>query len=293
MMMRDRVARARPLLAVLALLLVPTMALRRSDEPRGPSFQNSIDVRMVRIPAGSFQMGNALPTDHRGLGQSWYRTHGDYDETPVHDVRISRALYISETEITVDQFQQFRQEYHDAGRYSPSVTGVSYAEAEAFCRWLTARERRPYRLPTEAEWEYVARAGSTGHFSSGSTLPRDGEANAFGVKNMHTGALEWVADWYGPYRPDAQDDPVGPASGWGRVVRGGGPQGPRGDRPHGLLPYYRRSANRASAPVHYRGMHPIGFRIVMGEPSRTPPYPVERPLPLELVKQREPHVTAG
>ncbi|MPZ19727.1 MAG: SUMF1/EgtB/PvdO family nonheme iron enzyme [Luteitalea sp.] len=293
-MMKCPTARRRLLVAALAAILVAaTTGLRPADEPLEPFFENSIDVRMVRIPAGTFRMGSTRPTDHRVLGQSWYRTHGDYDETPVHDVRISRDFYISETEITVGRFQEFRQEYHDAGRYSPAVTGISYDEATAFCRWLSGREGRPYRLPTEAEWEYVARAGSASHFSSGDTPPSHGEANALGVKNMHTGALEWVADWYGPYRPESQVDPVGPASGWGRVVRGGGPQGPRGNRPHGLLPYYRRSANRASAPLHYRGMHPIGFRIVMGELPRTPPYPARQPFSLELVKQRNAHVDAG
>jgi formylglycine-generating enzyme required for sulfatase activity len=269
--------------------------LASSNEPAARTFENSIGMRMVRIPAGSFQMGNDRATDPKTLKQHHLLTHGDYDEAPVHDVLISRDFYIGETEVTVDQFQQFRQEFQDAGRFTPYVTGISHDEAVAFCKWLTARERQPYRLPTEAEWEYAARAGSSLHFSSSDDAPPDGTANGFGIKNMHGAALEWVADWYGPYRWRAtpQADPVGPAAGWGRVVRGGGPQGPRRDRQHGLLPFYRRSANRASAPPIYQGMHTIGFRVVMGEAPRTVPDLAEQPFPSQFLQQTRPDVAAG
>jgi formylglycine-generating enzyme required for sulfatase activity len=264
-----------------------------AQEPPGKSFENALGVRMIRIAAGTLRMGNVLATDHRALGQHVLLTHGDYDETPVHDVRLSRDFYMSETEITVPQFQQFRQEYQNASRFSPAVTGVSYDEAVAFCRWLARREGKPYRLPTEAEWEYVARAGSASHFSSGAQPPADDHVNAFGVRNIHSGALEWVSDWYGPYRPEPQVDPVGPDSGWGRVVRGGGPQGARGDRPSGLAPFYRRSANRASAPPTYSGMHPIGFRVVMGEAPATPPHPADVSFSLQFVKPVPAQISAG
>src|SRR5262249_50496872 len=129
-------------------------------------------------------------------------------------------------------------------------------------------ENKRYRLPTEAEWEYVARAGSSDHFSSGPLPPASGVANAYGVKNMHTDAMEWVNDWYDLYRDGSQVDPVGPKSGIGRVVRGGGlnrpfAEDPRNKYPNdGRLPFYRRSANRAGVAPHYRGRHDIGFRIV-------------------------------
>ncbi|HWB83199.1 MAG TPA: SUMF1/EgtB/PvdO family nonheme iron enzyme [Bryobacteraceae bacterium] len=276
-----------------AALSIFALGYLRAAKEEGSSYVNSIGIRMVRIPAGKFRMGNDLPTDPKTLGQDNLFPHGDYDETPVHEVTISHDFYMSETEVTTLQFQEFRMDYQDAGRYPPYVSGVSWDEATAFCDWLSKKEKRPYRLPTEAEWEYAARAGTQTLFSSGNLPPRTGEANAWGLKNMHTDAMEWVRDWYGPYPDSPQTDPVGPISGFARVVRGGGILGPSAKYPGAWVAYYRRSANRASVAPEYHGVTPIGFRIVQAAVPSTRPLPVEQPLSEQFVKQTAVPVKEG
>ncbi len=252
---------------------------------------------MVWVPPGNFRMGNQLPTGPE-LGFSHTAPRGDYDERPVHEVRISRGFYMSETEITAEQYARFRADYVAPGVMYPYATGVSWEDAVAFCEWLTRREGRPYRLPTEAEWEYAARAGSPWHFSSGARPPADGVANRFGLRNMHTDAAEWVLDWHGLYPCEPQIDPVGPDSGVTRVVRGGGINSPWASElpkyPNsGTLPYFRRSANRASAPPDWRGPHHIGFRIVQAPMPETAPWPRQKTWLEQAVKQSREHVRRG
>jgi len=83
--------------------------------------------------------------------------------------------------------------------------GVSWFDAAAFCEWLSAREGKPYRLPTEAEWEYACR-----------------QAGERGLENMLAGVREWRLDWHGEYPATPQTDPVGPERGFVKVIRGGG-----------------------------------------------------------------------
>ena len=256
----------------------------RGQSESSREYRNSVGMKMIRVPAGSFRMGNDRATDPTTLGQNALFTEGDYDEKPVHAVRITHDFWISETEVTVEQFQKFRMEYQDMGRFSPYVTGVSWYEAIKFCDWLSRQEKKHYRLPTEAEWEYAARAGSTTHFASGDAPPAESAANRLGVRNMHSGAMEWTLDWYGPYSPEPQVDPVGPASGFARVVRGGGIMGPNGKGADGFVPYYRRSANRASVAPVFSGLHPIGIRVVEEELPKTTPTPVQTAFPLSFVK---------
>ncbi len=260
------------------------VAWPRQTADHNDSFQNSLGMRMVRIPAGTFEIGNALPTDPKALGQYDRLRNGDYDERPVHRVTLSSNFYISETEITAEQYARFRADYQDLGPFPPYATGVSWDEAAAFCRWLSRRENRPYRLPTEAEWEYAARAGSKQLFAGGSVPLADGVANAFGLKNMESGPAEWVLDWYGPYPGGLQRDPVGPASGWARVVRGGGIMGPYDKGPSGFTPYYRRDANRASIMPGFHGRHAIGFRVVQAPLPATAPQALTPPLWSQFVK---------
>jgi formylglycine-generating enzyme required for sulfatase activity len=129
------------------------------------------------------------------------------------------------------------------------VENVSWNDCLEFCRKLTERQRAAgrlpagvaYRLPTEAEWEYACRAGTTTRYYTGdseSDLARAGwydgnsgdrthpvgqkVANAFGLYDMHGNVWEWCQDWYGPYGTANATDPRGPQRGPGRVVRGGG-----------------------------------------------------------------------
>jgi formylglycine-generating enzyme required for sulfatase activity len=262
---------------------------------------NSVGISMVRIPAGTFLMGNRLHTDPHALGQLELLVDGDYDEKPVHEVRISHEFYMSESEITARQFRQFRFDYQPAAGYSAEsalATGVSWFDAVEFCRWLSRREHRSYRLPTEAEWEYAARAGTTGHFSSGASPPEGDAPNPWGLRGMHSGPAEWVLDWHGTYPWELQKDPVGPSAGFGRVVRGGGIMGASdetgtNEATDGTLPYYRRSANRASVAPGFEGRHNIGFRIVEAPLPDTRPWDPETRLHEQFVKQDDSHLQQG
>jgi formylglycine-generating enzyme required for sulfatase activity len=270
-----------------AILLVFAFATwsRVRGAKSGEEYVTKSGIRMILVHQGKFKMGNDLPTDPAKLLQPKMLLDGDYDEKPVHEVTISNDYYMSETEITWQQMEHFRMDWQDAGRYHPYATGMSWEDATAFCEWLSKAEHRNFRLPTEAEWEYAARAGSATLFPSGDQPPKDGQPNAWGLKNMNSGPAEWVRDWYGPYSIESQTNPVGPESGWARVVRGGAIMGEYGKEAGGSAPYYRRTANRASIAPEYRGNHPIGFRIVEASVPKTPPTRVEPPFPTQFVKQ--------
>ena len=169
---------------------------------------NSVGMRLVPIAPGHFEMGSDLGRDY-------------WDEWPKHNVTIAQPFLIAEAEVTIEQFQAFRPDYEPTPDFEPYAAGVSWTDAVAYCEWLSAQEGKPYRLPTEAEWEYACRAGTTTLYSSGTQPPPHGQPNAWGIRNMHTGVREWCLDWYGDYPDGDQVDPVGPASGVARVVRGG------------------------------------------------------------------------
>ncbi|HNU49986.1 MAG TPA: SUMF1/EgtB/PvdO family nonheme iron enzyme, partial [Verrucomicrobiota bacterium] len=209
-------------------------ATAHGGDPRPVAVTNSVGIELVAIPAGSFVMGS-----DRG---------GDWDESPAHTVAFARSWLMSASEITLAQYRQFAPG-HEL-QIDGKATGVSWHEAAAFCRWLSEKEGRHYRLPTEAEWEYAARAGTTTKYWSGDQAPAAEAPNPWGLRGLCDGVLEWCHDWHGPYSPQAQTDPVGPAEGLTRVVRGGKPDsndrlgGERGRQPQDYL----ASANRAGLP---------------------------------------------
>jgi len=228
--------------------------------------QSSEFLRLVEIPAGSFYMGS------EGYA-------GSYDEVPVHKVTISRPFRMSVTEITNAQFEAFDPSHYNlrgknglSSDDDEAVIYVSYQDATAFCYWLSEKEGKTYRLPTEAEWEYACRAGTYYLFNMGDGLPgvyhknqkvsRDlipvslkvGQAppNRFGLYDMHGNVEEWCLDWYGPYPSDEQVDPAGRTTGSFRVTRGGS---------HNTPEKYLRSANRmAMIPEDKHAQ--TGFRVV-------------------------------
>jgi hypothetical protein len=167
---------------------------------------NSVGMKLVRIEAGSFRMGSA------GTRDTW-------EEQPVHEVTITQPFFISESEVTVEQFRQFKPGLTGTPAFAPAAAGMSWEDARAFTEWLSRKEGKPYRLPTEAEWEYVARAGSDD--PEAQAKGQADKPNAWGVRNMLAGAREWCLDWFGEYPAAKQVDPVGPETGTVRVVRGG------------------------------------------------------------------------
>jgi hypothetical protein len=229
-------------------------------------------MKFIRIEPGTFRMGRLNRANALGPGYSFVVDGGDWDEKPVHQVTISQPFYIQEAEVTAEQYRRFDPSYTGSDYYA---TGVSWHEAAAFAKWLSKKERRPYRLPTEAEWEYVCRAGTTTLFSSGGSPPEPHTPNAWGVENMHTGPGEWVLDWHATYLPDDQTDPVGPAAGMVKVIRGA-----KG-------PYHCRSASRWCMPPdagRQSGFNDFSFRLVTGKLPKNEPLHAA-PFPQECVKQ--------
>ncbi len=206
--------------ALTIVLIAPTFAQTASDPAA-----NSTGMKMIPVKAGSFTMGSTTVDDN-------------WNERPAHHVVLSHEFLMSETEVTLAQFQQFRPGFAGAPGCDPYVAGVSWVDATAFCEWLSQKEGKPYRLPTEAEWEYACRAGTVTAFSSGEQPPAPETANAWGLKNMHTGVREWCLDRYSEYSLDSQIDPAGADQGITRVVRGGGMDEDK--------PEYARSAARGS-----------------------------------------------
>ncbi len=173
----------------------------------------------VWIPPGRFMMG-CSPGDAECNG----------DERPAHEVTIARGFWLGQTPVTQQAYRRVtgQSPSHFKGANLPVET-VSWNEAKAYCAAIGGR------LPTEAEWEYAARAGSVGARygdlgeigwylgNSGGQTHEVGQkaANAFGLYDMLGNLWQWVADWYGSYQPGAENDPAGAGSGQSKVTRGG------------------------------------------------------------------------
>jgi formylglycine-generating enzyme required for sulfatase activity len=261
-------------------------AVIRPSEPPLESFTNSQGIKMVKLEGGKFRMGSPdTEPGHRP------------QEAPLHEVTIRGPILFAATEVSHAQFLKVMgvspsksAERANQARNLP-VEYVTWDEANDFCRKLMESEKDQkwmrkgwaYRLPTEAEWEYAARAGTDTPFAFGerieyekqalflptdddplgiggtkkSDLPQDvgkTEPNRFGLHDMHGNVAEWCLDWYKPGYPGdgPQDNPTGPSDGDKRVIRGGSFKDPA----TGV-----RSASRAGVRPSERNDH-VGFRIV-------------------------------
>lgn len=214
------------------ILLAAASAALADTSPRTPTRRivvtldgaKTIRFEFVRIPAGRFRMGP-------GRGSI--------------DVRISRPFWLQTTEVTQRQWIELMgaNPSETVGDEVP-VGNVSWDDAQGFLEKFSRVARRKAELPTEAEWEYAARAGSASRwcfgddeaqlaeyawYGAGARGVEDGpqpvaqkKPNRWGLYDMHGNVLEWCADWYGPLPDSPQTDPRGPESGEGRVIRGGG-----------------------------------------------------------------------
>jgi len=239
------------------LLILSVLSVHSVGQPSDP-ITNSIGIQLVSIQPGTFTMGQDGPPMEDYLRQKRFGEmhkdfdRADFDEKPAHRVTISQGFQIGVTEITVAQFRQFDPNFKtNDPKLKPAdddaASGVTWERAVAFCEWLSKKEGKTYRLPTEAEWEFACRAGTTTRFhampgfasgtnddsqvtsiawfapnSLGQTRPVGQRAsNGFGLHDMSGNVAEWVSDWIGAYPATAQTDPTGPASGTRRVLRGG------------------------------------------------------------------------
>jgi hypothetical protein len=220
--------------------------------------------------------------------------HGDFDEKPAHRVRITHSFHMAVTQVSPEEYAQFDPSYKAHATTPAYAAGVSWEQAMAYCRWLSRKTGKPWRLATEAEWEYAARAGGTKIYGASDSPPPVDQANAFGLKNMEAGRPEWTLDWYGPYEPGEAADPTGAASGMTKVIRGGGldwrhtatKTSPDLNLP-ATSPYFERPANRASLPPSYQSeTGNVGFRVVQAPMPKTNTTPAQQYFFMTAVKQR-------
>jgi formylglycine-generating enzyme required for sulfatase activity len=220
-------------------------------------------MKLVLIQPGEFVMGS--PVDESG------RDNGERQ----HPVRITRAFYMGVTEVTQRQWKAVMggNPSRFIGDDLP-VEQISANTAVEFCQRLSAKTGKPFRLPTEAEWEYACRAGSTGSYAGTGRLEEMGwfqgnadgrthpvaqkKPNDWGLFDMHGNVYEFCLDWYGEYPAGPATDPTGPAKSPGawRVLRGGA---------WTTLPQICRSAYRGKTPPDYR-YSSYGLRCVMESP---------------------------
>ena len=264
---------------VLILLSLPLWSQQGTGDSApspGEKFQDCAECpKMVVVPSGRFTMGSS-----RGeLGH-------DEDEEPLRRVRIDYQFAVGVYEVTFDEWYACL-DAGGCGNYIPDdmrwgrgnrpVIHVSWEDAQSYVRWLSARTGKSYRLLSEAEWEYVARAGTETAYSWGDSIGVNRancgscgsqwdakmtapvgsfSANAWGVYDMHGNVREWVQDhWHGDYEGAPTDGSAWASEDeiredWRRMRGGSWADGP------GLL----RSASRKWLTTDYRS-HILGFRV--------------------------------
>ncbi|MBK8451934.1 MAG: formylglycine-generating enzyme family protein [Thiofilum sp.] len=254
-----------------------------------PAQARVIEPQMVNIPAGTFTMGCVAGRDDVVEGDC------ETNEKPARQVRVN-AFQMGKTEVTVAQYMACVQaggcnkpEWDSPNAPSGYATmgsalrganypivGVSWNDAQAYVRWLSQQTGKRYRLPSEAEWEYAARAGGNTAYSWGSSIGKNrancygdqcGDsyqytapvvsyaANSYGLHNMHGNVWEWVADCYANYASAPSDSTVVASTNCSlRVLRGGS----WFDIPQDLRSAYR---SRFGPTNRYNS---VGFRVAAG-----------------------------
>jgi formylglycine-generating enzyme required for sulfatase activity len=222
--------------------------LKRSWRKPGDTIRNALGMRLAWIPPGQFIQGSPPGEEGRGKGETR------------HSVTLTRGFFLSVSPVTQASWKEVmgHNPSHFPGDTRP-VESVTWEQCQEFCRRLSRREDRRYRLPTEAEWEYACRAGTAKAYffgdsaaehvkipyldiplmqwrdilgkyacyqesSGGTTRPVGTRAgNAWGLRDMHGNVWEWTQDWYDgeDYGTTALIDPQGPGSGKWRAYRGG------------------------------------------------------------------------
>ena len=260
------------------LLMIGMILLDRQVFAQSPKeIINSIGIKLVLIPNGTFMMGSPIEEE------------GRYDNEVQHKVTISKDYYLGVTEVTQGQYakvmgtnpSKFQKQVilnKDSSMYP--VEKVTWEDAVSFCKRLSElpdekSAGRVYRLPTEAEWEYACGAESETAFSFGvsSKLSEDfawfensnkqthpvgqKKPNALGLYDMHGNVFEWCGDWFNEYPKGAVSDPTGPKEGVLRVFRGGSWE---------FGAASGRSATRFFTAPFGRGDW-IGFRVALSPPG--------------------------
>jgi formylglycine-generating enzyme required for sulfatase activity len=271
-----------------------TTNLRLGDQPlpvvatANPLLKEvALGMKFVRIEPGTFTMGS--PEAEEGHGKN---------ETQ-HRVTLTKPYYMATNDVTRGQFAAFvddtgykteaeKANEENTWRHNKvfeqedthPVVDVTWNDAVAFTEWLSRKDHKTYRLPTEAEWEYACRAETTTPFNTGATISSDladidGQgangvnrqktmpvgsfpANQWGLYDMHGNVWQWCSDVYGDYPPDAVSDPTGPAPTPGsvRAIRGGS---------YHYAPVICRSAYRYANPPEIR-YNDLGFRVALDSP---------------------------
>ncbi len=235
------------LIAAVAFTIVlavraPVIAPAPRQSPGPSSYTNTIGMKLALIPEGEFMMGS--PADEKNRLMC---------EGPQHRVRITRPFYLCTTEVTQGQWETVMgtrpwhgdKDVKEGSDYP--ATHVGWEDAVDFCKKLSSKEGKTYRLPSEAEWEYACRSGTTTAYSFGDEAEGLGDyawyrgnaaavgenyahrvgkkkPNGFGLYDMHGNVWEWCSDCYSEeyYESSPSSDPTGLNDGWRRVVRGGG-----------------------------------------------------------------------
>ncbi len=221
---------------------------------------NKLNLKMVNVPGGSFQMGS---------------NNGEDDEKPVHQVTVS-SFSIGKYEVTQAQWRAVMgkdpEELSFKGCDQCPVESVSWEDIQEFLTKLNAKTGKKYRLPTEAEWEFAARGGNKkeGFEYAGSSTLKDvawygdnsdskthpvgsKKPNALGIYDMSGNVYEWCQDWFSDYSSASQTNPKGAAKGSYRVNRGGSWFNP--------ARYCRVSFRNCNSPANRRNL--LGFRLAL------------------------------